>query len=147
MSVASSACPAAKCRHPRRHTQPADSVQIPATRCPRITTDFIEDQRRLRGPRYVETEFNRVFAEASGQFFDQSAIDAVIDPALPPRPLGAGFFVRGTYLPGAGASGPPTALLRVSTVVATGCISLVDNPSSYTHVRCIASNDPLGAGG
>jgi hypothetical protein len=55
---------------------------VPWTKCSRISPEFIEEQRRTHGPRYVETEFNCVFAEASGQWFSQDAIDAILDPNL-----------------------------------------------------------------
>jgi hypothetical protein len=55
---------------------------IPWQKCPRITPEFIEEQRRLHGPRYVQTEFECQFQEASGQYFDQAAIDAVLDRSI-----------------------------------------------------------------
>jgi hypothetical protein len=58
-------------------------IGVPWQQCPRITPEFIEEQRRINGPRYVAVEFELAFAEASGQWFDDAAITAIIDPNLP----------------------------------------------------------------
>lgn len=51
--------------------------------CPRITPAFIDEQRRINGPRYVAVEFCCEFAEHGGQFFADEDIRAVLDPSLP----------------------------------------------------------------
>jgi hypothetical protein len=58
-------------------------IRVTWEQCPRITPAFIDEQRRINGPRYVAVEFCCEFAEATDQYFSDEDIRAVLAPSLP----------------------------------------------------------------
>lgn len=57
---------------------------VPATMCPRIAPDFLEEERRSL-PRWVfESEYMCRFAEAAGAVFREEDLQAAFDPNLKP---------------------------------------------------------------
>lgn len=63
-----------------------------ATDCPRVDPRFLEEQRRLLGPRWYAQEFECSFEETIGQFFSTESILAAFDSDEPPL-----FAQRGAY--------------------------------------------------
>lgn len=64
-------------------------TKIKAWDCPRISQEFLEEQRRLLSPRHFRQEYECSFEEACGQVFSSDAIGAAFDPEF------AGFGYEG----------------------------------------------------
>ncbi len=59
-------------------------VVIPAAACPRITPEFLEDERRSLGEWWFRQEYNCDFVETIDQVFAYDlVIDAITDTVLP----------------------------------------------------------------
>ena len=52
-----------------------ERVRVPATECPRIEREFLEEERRTMGDRYFRQEYLCEFAEAEGAVFDREMIE------------------------------------------------------------------------
>jgi hypothetical protein len=59
-------------------------IKARASDCPRIDPGFLEQQKRLLGPRWFEQEFECQFVEAMGQVFPSELILAAFDSDEPP---------------------------------------------------------------
>jgi hypothetical protein len=62
-----------------------------ATECLRIPTSFLEEQRRLLGPRMFSQEHECEFVEATGQLFSAESIDRCFVGPDERVPILAGF--------------------------------------------------------
>jgi phage FluMu gp28-like protein len=64
-------------------------ITITADECPRITADFLEEERRALGPHWFAQEYMCEFLESSHQVFSHdliaSALDEDISPLFPDR--------------------------------------------------------------
>jgi terminase large subunit-like protein len=56
--------------------------EIPASLCPRISADFLAEERRSRGSWHYEQEYCCRFKEASGALFREEDIQALFHPEL-----------------------------------------------------------------
>jgi hypothetical protein len=63
-----------------------ERYRSPAVDCPRISPEFLAEQRRVLGPRWFDQEYNANFVEAEGQVFSTEAINAAFDSDLPAVP-------------------------------------------------------------
>lgn len=54
----------------------------PWTKCPRLTPEFIERERRKHGDAFVDQEFNCCFSSVDSSFFDVEAFEGLVDPEL-----------------------------------------------------------------
>jgi hypothetical protein len=70
-----------------------ERIAARASECPRISPAFLEEQRRLLGPRWYAQEFECAFVEADGQVFASEMILAAFDSDE--EPLFAGAFSHG----------------------------------------------------
>jgi hypothetical protein len=61
-----------------------------ATECPRISREFLEEERRMLGPAMFAQEHKCEFVEAEGQVFSAESIEAVFQGAED-IPILAGF--------------------------------------------------------
>jgi hypothetical protein len=59
-------------------------IKVRASECPRISAEFLAEQRRNLSPRWYEQEFECRFVEASGQVFPSDLILAAFDSDEPP---------------------------------------------------------------
>lgn len=57
-------------------------VCIPASQCPRITADFLEEERRAIGDRWFRQEYGVEFLSAIGSVFSGDDIDAAFVPGV-----------------------------------------------------------------
>jgi hypothetical protein len=53
-------------------------VKVPATQCSRIPPDFLEEERRILGPRWFGMEYDCEFSDAVDQVFDTASIKAAL---------------------------------------------------------------------
>jgi hypothetical protein len=63
-----------------------ERIKVPATHCPRIDKSFLDEQKRLFGPRWASQEFDCEFIEAKGQVFSNESIMAAFDSDVPALP-------------------------------------------------------------
>jgi hypothetical protein len=61
-----------------------ERITARASECPRISREFLEEQKRLLGPRWYAQEFDCAFIEATGQVFPSELILAAFDSDEPP---------------------------------------------------------------
>jgi hypothetical protein len=59
-------------------------IRIPADQCPRLSPEFLAEERRELGERWYHQEYGCGFVEAVGQLFDDAAIDAAFRGDVPP---------------------------------------------------------------
>jgi hypothetical protein len=59
-------------------------VTAPARLCPRIAPSFIEEQKRLLGPRWAQQEFDCAFLDSVGQVFSTDSVLRSFDPRVLP---------------------------------------------------------------
>jgi len=55
--------------------EPWDRYQIPATMCPRISAEFLEEEKRNMGEWWFQQEYGCVFSEAETQAFRREDVD------------------------------------------------------------------------
>jgi hypothetical protein len=67
---------------------PWHRVSVPATACPRIAADFLEEERLSLGQHWYSQEYLLEFRETTEAFFRQSDIDAMSDHTIRPLALG-----------------------------------------------------------
>ena len=65
---------------------------VPAPECPRISTEFLDEERRLQGPAVFNREYLCDFGSTGKSFFDIDALDAATEEQ---RNLAAQEFARG----------------------------------------------------
>ena len=61
-----------------------ESYEIPAVMCPRISSVFLEEERRSLPERVYRQEYECSFEEAEGQVFSEASIQAAITPEVEP---------------------------------------------------------------
>ncbi len=62
-----------------------ERIRAVASECPRIPAEFLEEQRRLLGPRYYAQEYESEFIDAEGQLFSTESIQSMFldsDPSM-----------------------------------------------------------------
>jgi Terminase large subunit, T4likevirus-type, N-terminal len=59
-------------------------IKVKATQCPRLSSAFLEQERRELGPRWYAQEYDCAFVEAVGQLFSDEAIDAAFRDDIAP---------------------------------------------------------------
>lgn len=59
-------------------------VEIPATKCPRISAEFLEEERRTLTPAWFDQEYMCKFTDVEGAVFRTEDIAAAITPDLKP---------------------------------------------------------------
>jgi hypothetical protein len=59
-------------------------IEYPVTENPHIDPDYLEEEKRLLGPRWYAQEYLCVFTEAQDQYFPDEAIDAAFSSDRPP---------------------------------------------------------------
>jgi hypothetical protein len=59
-------------------------VRITADQCPRITSEFLQDERQALGERWFAQEYGCQFMDMIGAVFSGADIDAAITPAVKP---------------------------------------------------------------
>jgi hypothetical protein len=62
-------------------------ISIPATECPRITSDFLEQERNSLGEWWYQQEYMCKFVEAEDQFFNYDEIMEALDDVIKPLSL------------------------------------------------------------
>jgi hypothetical protein len=61
-----------------------DRYEIPATECPRITPEFLAEERRRLPERVFLQEYFCEFLETEDQVFSHEDVEAAIDPNVTP---------------------------------------------------------------
>ena len=56
-----------------------ERIRAKASECPRIPAEFLEEQRRLLGPRYFAQEYESEFIDAEGQLFSNESIAGMFE--------------------------------------------------------------------
>ena len=59
-------------------------LQVPASDCPRISPDFLDQERASLGPWWFAQEYDCQFMDTHDQVFATEFIDAAFDPDLEP---------------------------------------------------------------
>ncbi len=62
-------------------------VQVPATLCPRISEEFLEQQRRELGPLVFDAEYMNAFVDDGEQVFASALIEAAFTSDVTPLRL------------------------------------------------------------
>ena len=57
-------------------------VEVPAEKCPRISEDFLENERRTIGPFWFEQEYHCVFMDAIDSAFRAADIERMVDKEM-----------------------------------------------------------------
>lgn len=68
--------------------KPWQRVEIKAADCPRITPEFLAEEREELGARWFNQEYMNSFEDLIGAVFSQLDIDAALDPRVKPLALG-----------------------------------------------------------
>jgi hypothetical protein len=61
-----------------------ERVTVNAEECPRISPEFLAEERQALGPRWYRQEYENDFADAIDAVFDQASIAAMFDNNTPP---------------------------------------------------------------
>ncbi len=61
-----------------------ERYEVPATHCPRISADFLAEEKRALGPWFYEQEYMCQFAEAGDALFSHADVTAALDDGVPP---------------------------------------------------------------
>lgn len=64
-----------------------ERYEVPATDCPRISSDYLEQERRSLGEWWFRQEYLCEFADAETQAFTSAEVEALFDPELVPWSL------------------------------------------------------------
>jgi hypothetical protein len=59
-------------------------VSVPATQCPRIPAEFLEEERRTMGAQWFEQEYLCQFVDSGASVFGRDAVDRAMDDDLEP---------------------------------------------------------------
>jgi hypothetical protein len=59
-------------------------IEVTGNQCPRLSAEFLAEERRELGPRWYGQEYLCQFVEAVSQLFDDAAIDAAFGGHVPP---------------------------------------------------------------
>jgi hypothetical protein len=59
-------------------------VDVPATRCPRISPEFLEEERRTLGPLAFASEYECRFVDTEQNVFSSEEVLAALDPSVKP---------------------------------------------------------------
>lgn len=71
--------------------EPWERVRVPASECPRIDREFLDEERLVLGPRWFAQEYCCSFEESVGGVFSSAALDVLLTPAVAAIPFpGAG---------------------------------------------------------
>ena len=62
-----------------------ERVRIEASQCPRLTAEFLAEERQAMGPRWYQQEYLCSFEETAGAVFSHADIMAAISPVEPLR--------------------------------------------------------------
>ena len=65
-----------------------EQYKIPATQCPRISAEFLAEERQALGDKWFAQEYMCSFEEVDGSLFSIEQIEAMTEPWQPPPPLG-----------------------------------------------------------
>lgn len=71
------------------HDTTWDRVEFPVTSNPHIDPDWLEEERRLLGPRWFAQEYSCSFEETEGQYFPTEAVLAAFSSSRPPLITGS----------------------------------------------------------
>jgi hypothetical protein len=61
-----------------------ERIEVPADKCPRISKEFLEQERQALGPWFFDQEYFCRFNDTTDQVFSYDLISAAIDPAVKP---------------------------------------------------------------
>jgi hypothetical protein len=70
-----------------RGQEPWERYEVPATRCPRISADFLDEEKRSMGEWWFEQEYLCRFLDAQSQAFSREDVDATFREDVQPWPL------------------------------------------------------------
>jgi len=59
-------------------------MSVPATKCPRIEKDFLEEERRTMGPVWFEQEYLCGFVDNGTSVFGRDLVEAALDESIEP---------------------------------------------------------------
>jgi hypothetical protein len=59
-------------------------IEIPATECPRIPAEFLQEQERELGPLLYRQEYRCEFVDSAETLFASALVEAAFDPAIQP---------------------------------------------------------------
>jgi hypothetical protein len=62
-----------------------DPVRVPASECPRLSKQFLDDERRELGAMRYAEEYELAFLDSTEAAFSSALIEAAFDPEV--RPL------------------------------------------------------------
>ncbi len=65
-----------------------ERVEVPAQECPRISPEFLAQERRANPERWYRQEYLCSFEDLEGALFSLEDIEAAMDPREPPAPFG-----------------------------------------------------------
>lgn len=61
-----------------------ERIEVPATKCPRITPVFLEEERKALGPWFFDQEYFCVFKDTVDSVFSYELIEAALDKSVKP---------------------------------------------------------------
>ena len=67
-----------------RSEEPWERYEVPATQCPRISPEFLEEERRAMGEWWFKQEYECKFMEAESQAFRREDIDGAFEEKVEP---------------------------------------------------------------
>ncbi len=70
-----------------RGQEPWERYKVPATECPRISQEFLEEERRNMGEWWYQQEYGCVFSEAETQAFRREDVENAFKEEVTPWDL------------------------------------------------------------
>lgn len=67
-----------------RSSEPWERFEVPATECPRISSEFLDEERRTLGEWWFRQEYGCEFMDAQAAAFRQEDVEAAFDPEVDP---------------------------------------------------------------
>ena len=67
-----------------RHETGWEKLTVPATECPRINRDFLEEERGAMGPAWFAQEYLCEFVDNGTSLFDRDQVEAMVDYEIEP---------------------------------------------------------------
>jgi hypothetical protein len=59
-------------------------IEVPASRCPRLTPEFLEEEKAALGPSWYRQEYECSFEDTADVVFDYDLVHAALDPTVKP---------------------------------------------------------------
>lgn len=66
------------------HSRKWERISVPVSQCPRISPEFIEEERQSRGDRWVAQEYELSFEDMVGAIFTEEEVAGIVDDSILP---------------------------------------------------------------